>query len=45
MIINADKNDIASPILPGIRKMSRLAPGETSNYYYTPDPSDKLFEI
>lgn len=44
-IINADKNDIPSAILPGIRKMARLAPGETTNFYYTPDPKDDLFEI
>ena len=44
-IINADKNDIPTAIMPGMRKMARLAAGETTNYYYTPDPKDNLFEI
>lgn len=45
MILNLDKNDIPSPIMPGIRKMARLAPGETVNYYHTPDPGNNLFEL
>lgn len=45
LILTADKNDIPSPILPGIRKMARLAPGEIVNFYHTPNPKDKLFEL
>lgn len=45
LILTAEKNDIPSPILPGIRKMARLAPGETANFYYTPNPKEKVFEI
>lgn len=45
LIITADKNDTPSPIFPGYKKMARLAPGETCNFYYTPNPKDDLFEI
>jgi hypothetical protein len=45
LIITADKNDIPSPIFPGEIKLARLAPGETTNFYYTPNPNDNLFEI
>lgn len=45
LIITADKNDIPSPIFPGEKKLARLAPGETTNFYYTPNPKDNLFEV
>jgi len=45
LILTADKNDIPSPIFPGEIKLARLAPGETTNFYYTPNPNDNLFEI
>ena len=40
LVLTADKNDVPSPIFPGIRKMARLAPGENTNFYYTPNPRD-----
>lgn len=44
-MINVDKNDVTSPLLPGVTKLSRLAPGETKNFFYTPKASENLFEI
>ena len=44
-IINVDKNNNSAPIMPGILKLGRLAPGENKNYFYKPKPNEDLFEV
>ena len=43
--LNLDKNTSKNPIQPGIRKFFHLAPGETTDFYYTPTSSEDKFEI
>lgn len=39
-----EKNGLRTPIEPGIQKFMHLAPGESSEYIYTPSESEALFE-
>ena len=34
VVVSVDKNSIRSPISPGITKHFKLAPGESTDYYY-----------
>ena len=43
--LHLDKNTSKTPIQAGIRKIFNLAPGETTDYYYTPSASEDKFEI
>lgn len=45
MVLTVDKNDLPSVIFPGIKRIVRLAPGETTDLYHTPNPKDELFEV
>lgn len=45
MLLTLDKNNVNTPIMPGIRKMARLAPGETKNFFYKPNPKENKFEV
>jgi hypothetical protein len=40
-----DKNNIRSPIEPGMPKSMHLAPGEYTEFYYTPTKNDESFEV
>lgn len=44
-IINVDKNNNSAPIIPGVMKLGRLAPGENKNYFYKPRAEEDLFEV
>jgi hypothetical protein len=43
--LTVDKNDLMSPIEPGITKFVHLSPGEVGDYVYTPKESETLFEV
>ena len=40
-----DKNNIRSPIEPGMSKSMHLAPGEYTEFHYTPSTNDESFEV
>ena len=40
-----DKNNIRSPIEPGMSKSMHLAPGEYTEFYYTPRSNEESFEV
>jgi hypothetical protein len=40
-----DKNSIPTPIEPGMTKIMHLAPGESTDYYYTPSASEDSIEV
>lgn len=45
LYINLDKNDVKSPISPGLKKFFRLAPGETKDLFYTPSLNEDEFQV
>lgn len=43
--MTVDKNNIISPIEPGITKFLHLAPNESTDFVYTPKENETLFEV
>ena len=43
--LTVDKNNIKSPIEPGVTKFIHLGPGESTDYFYKPSASESQFEI
>jgi hypothetical protein len=43
--ITVDKNQIKSPIEPGITKFLHMGPGEATNFYYKPTKDESEFEV
>lgn len=43
--LTVDKNDLMSPIEPGITKFVHLSPGESGDYMYAPPEDESVFEV